>query len=700
MKVLKCLKCGKDYDPVFRIYDSKVFCLNCESFQIKKELGPFEGLFSIGNRKDKLNLYKAVDEIKNPFSIFCHLLGNQDQFTEEYFKSGLYPVEIIRRWTYSQYLLEIIFKNKLSRNNLKDLKENQYNIEEIKIVRDKLFLLTEKAYSYDRFSEDFKNNELIYLDSGSKIELYLTKDKFFFSTPNNIYDALIQKNPFFYNNYVMECKGYAPNILINVDSSLQEWSLATKIYTDIAKFASIYPININELKYPELSAQILQTHASEDIMKPISPSFPIITIPFDYQNEFMDILSRFAALGFFLKGIEYLGKNFQESYKETFDYFSTSFKFRRIFYSFEDCYLTTSERLEFFSKLIESQYQISKKNEKRNIRNYRGMKKLEHNIWKFGFHINVDHIFKNKELMRNIKLTSAEGELEVDVVFYNDNKLEFIECKSDVALNLVRQEEYLRKMRKKIKPLKKYFESKGYEVEKIIPSMICEVCVTPPPKDIDIYLSEMHLFEVLTRRNGLFEWDGNKFFDKYPIIARLGWENYLYSDNINIDLSYLIQNSKTFLRSTTIDELINKYKYRKEDLSKWRNLDVLCIYDEKKKEIIDFIILPPYYRHNYNDSYTWDKALEFHSSYYGQRFLHIASKNGIFGFCPECLIFPLVPVGYAYKPARFSAEGICPNCNKSIELEAFDKASFHKNEELLKKVKYSFDKRLEPYLID
>ena len=89
-----------------------------------------------------------------------------------------------------------------------------------------------------------------------------------------------------------------------------------------------------------------------------------------------------------------------------------------------------------------------------------------------GFHLNVDHIFNSKTIMRNLKINSTKGELEVDVVFHNKGTLEFIECKSDVALNLVRQELYLRKMRKKVSPLKDFFDSKGYKVKNIIPSMI------------------------------------------------------------------------------------------------------------------------------------------------------------------------------------------------------------------------------------
>lgn len=34
MKDLKCLKCGETYEPVLRIKDSKLFCLNCESMYI------------------------------------------------------------------------------------------------------------------------------------------------------------------------------------------------------------------------------------------------------------------------------------------------------------------------------------------------------------------------------------------------------------------------------------------------------------------------------------------------------------------------------------------------------------------------------------------------------------------------------------------------------------------------------------------
>ncbi|TKJ20451.1 MAG: hypothetical protein CEE43_12295 [Promethearchaeota archaeon Loki_b32] len=694
MKDLKCLKCGKIYDPVLRIKDSKVFCRNCEFLRIKKDLGPFEGLFSIGEKGDKLKLLKAIEEIQNTVPFFFHLLSYQDQISEELFNLGFYSVEHIKRWVYSQYLLEIIFTDKLSNHRFKDLKYDQDYKENFAPKREKLFFLAEKAYSYDRYFKDLQNDKIAHLDDGSRIELYLTKEKFFFATPKDIYEIIIRKNPFYYDEYIMDCKGYSPNILINIDSTMQEWSLSAKIFTDIAKYTSIYPININHLKNPEISAQILRTHATDHIMNLISPSFPIIIIYYDDHDNFLDYLRKFVSFGFFLRGISSSEDNFQDRFKETFYYFSTQFNFRRIFYSLKDCYITTSSRLNFFSKILESQYQIFKKNKKREIRVYRGIKNLEKSIWKLGFHLDVDLIFNSKRVMRNLKVKCPEGEFEVDVVFHNKGKLEFIECKSDVALNLVRQEEYFRKMRNKINPLKNFFESRGYEIKHITPSMICQICVTPPPSDIDIYLSEIHLFEVLTRRNGLFEWDGMGFFDKYPIIARIGWENYIYSDNLNINLDHLLLHSNLFLRPTKIDELTNDYDFEINDSSKWESLNILCIYNKTEKKIIDFIFLPPYYRQNYNDFYTWDEALAFHTSIYGQRFLHIASKNGIFGFCPECMIYPLVPTGYAYKPARFSAKGVCPNCNKSIDIEAFDRASFHKNEDLLKKVQLSFNKRL------
>lgn len=694
MRDLECLKCGMKFDPVLRIEDSKIFCRNCESLRVRKDLGPFEGLFSIGERSDKLKFLETIESIENIGSIFLHLLGHQDLICEELFKSGFYSVAHIRRWVYSQYLLEVIFTNKLANTNYRDLKLKQEDQEKLANLREKLLMLAEKAYSYDRYSKDLQNGKIVHLNDGSHIRLYITKEKFFFATPKDIYEKVIEKNPFYYDKYVMDCKGYSPNILININSIMQEWSLAAKIFTDIAKYASVYPINISELKYPEISAQILQTHATEEIMEEVSPSYPIIIIPKAYLNNFIDALGGPVALGFFFKRTEYLGENFQESFKDTFDYFSAPFAFRRIFYSFKDCYLTTSERLIFFSKIIESQFQIFKRNRQREIRTYRGIQKLEESIWKLGFHLNVDHIFDSKTLMRNLKIKSPEGELEVDVVFHSKGTLEFIECKSDVALNLVRQEKYFRKMRKKVIPLKNFFESRGYEIKKIIPSMICEVCVMPPPRDIDIYLSEIHLFEVLARRNGLYKWDGLGFFDKYPIIAHIGWENYLISDDLNIDLNHLLPNSNFILRPSNIDELTNNYDFEITNSSKWQNLDMLCIYDKINRKIIDFIFLPPYYRQNYNDFYTWDDAIAFHSSIYGQRFLHIASKNGIFGFCPDCTIYPLVPTGRGYKPARFSAKGVCPNCNKSRDIEAFDTASFHGNEDLLEKVKISFNKRL------
>ena len=261
MKDLKCLRCHDTYEPVLRIKDSKVFCLNCESLEVKKDLDLIEVIASTGERKDKLKLLNKIDNIDNIGHFFLNLLVYQDKISEEFFNLGFYPVEYIRKWVYSQYLLDIIFADKISNHFLRDL-ESQKEEKGIFSSRLKeLIILAEKAYSYDRYFEELQNGKIVHIDEGSSIELYLTREKFLFATPSDIFESIISKNPFYYKDYLMDCKGYSPNILINVDPIMQEWSLSAKIFTDIAKYTSIFPFNINQLKNPEISAQILKTHA-------------------------------------------------------------------------------------------------------------------------------------------------------------------------------------------------------------------------------------------------------------------------------------------------------------------------------------------------------------------------------------------------------------------------------------------------------
>lgn len=695
MKDLKCLRCGQIYEPILRVRDSKIFCVNCSPFQIIKDLDLIEGIASIEERKDKLKLLEAISNIKNIDNFFFALLLYQDKISAEYFNLGSYPLEYVRKWVYSQYLLDLIFSEKLSSSYLKNLQLEKIFDEYLVSKLESLIPLAEKAYSYDRYFEEYKNGKVIHANNGSGIELYITNEKILFATPKDIYEFIIEKNPFHYNGLLLDCKGYSPNILINMDSRMQEWSLSAKIFTNIAKFTSVLPFNIDHLKNPEISVQILRTHAVEYAIIDYSPFYPLIMVFNKDQNKFLNDLKRLTSFGFAMKGTSFSDDRFEDYFIETFNYFSIPFTFRRIFYRFKDCYIVTLNNLNLFSSLMESQNQILRKNKKREIRAYRGIENLERNIWNFGFHLNVDLILNLKPRQRNLKVKSPEGEYEVDVVFYRDNKVEFIECKSDIAINLLWQEDYFRKMRKKINPVKNSLELRGYIVKNIIPSMICQICIVPPPDDIDIYLSELHLFEALTRRNGLFKWDGKNFFDNYPIIARIGWENCIISEELNIDLNHLLPDSNLSLKQTTIDEVSINFSLELDKDIEWEYLDIIAIYNKSKSKIVDFLFLPPYYKQQYNDHYTWSQSSAFHFSIYGQRFLHIASKNGIFGFCPDCLTYPLVPTGYAYKPARFSAKGICPNCSKSIELNALDSASFHKNENLIRKVKISFDSRLQ-----
>ncbi|KKM02785.1 hypothetical protein LCGC14_1780980, partial [marine sediment metagenome] len=113
------------------------------------------------------------------------------------------------------------------------------------------------------------------------------------------------------------------------------------------------------------------------------------------------------------------------------------------------------------------------------------------------------------------------------------------------------------------------------------------------------------------------------------------------------------------------------------------------------KSIKDFLILPPYWEQIQNDNGFFGKSFYFHNTEYGQKYLHVAIKNGVFGYCEECKIFPLVPSGKQYKPMQYSAKGICPNCDKSYNIYQYDLASFSENKELLASIKESFRLKYE-----
>ena len=99
--------------------------------------------------------------------------------------------------------------------------------------------------------------------------------------------------------------------------------------------------------------------------------------------------------------------------------------------------------------------------------------------------------------------------------------------------------------------------------------------------------------------------------------------------------------------------------------------------NNKSNSIEDYLFLPPYLLEHHNDNGYYGKSWTYHNSIHGQRFLHLAVKNGIFGYCKNCKIIPLVPIGMMSKPMHSNARGMCPRCKRQFDLRQFDLSSFN-----------------------
>ena len=108
-----------------------------------------------------------------------------------------------------------------------------------------------------------------------------------------------------------------------------------------------------------------------------------------------------------------------------------------------------------------------------------------------------------------------------------------------------------------------------------------------------------------------------------------------------------------------------------------------------------YLVLPPYWKEPYDDFACVYENAPFHDTIEGQKFLLTAVLNGVFGFCPNCKIVPLIPRGTNYKPAHSSAAAGCIKCGYEEDLDRFDGVSFTDYPELKERVKNKIKERFQ-----
>lgn len=707
-KLSKCPKCNTPYSPLMRIPDEKIFCKNCEDFQFILDKKLIFSHLLAAEMEDKSNLIRLIETMTNPTEFFLSLLIYQNTISNEFFNMGTYPSHFIPDWIHSQYLLELLYEKRIKTMSYNDINtEFEIDWDNFKDELGIYLNFVEKSMAYDRFNRDLMNGDMVCIKKNKGLQGFITDKKYIFGLPLNLYNKLIIENPFHYKNFLLYCQGYSPNILKNIDAKLQGWSLSANIFTKFAKFASVYPFQLNEINNIEYIIRLLSLFYKDDFKSSYFGIDGINIIPKFFFEEQIKLFEKFYTDGIFFYGLDVEQVPFVDLLNQVLSYFSENQNYRKIFYKLMDCMVFGYENIELFTNLMDAQYRIFKQNLRREIRDYRAITNFEQKIWQLGFQLDIQNVFPDAKPILNLKPLSPLGHLELDVGFYKDGDLELIECKTDLAIFLSRQFDYYNKLIKKLKYLRDFFNTKDLTLSEITPSIICQVCIAPPPKGINIFLSEIHLFEYLCRKYGLFIWDGVNFFDKYPIIARIGWENIDILELEPLSLEHFLNDSDLVLYKASYSEDrfhinikdIEQVIEIKDNLSlnesiEWNKLNLLILKNNKSNSIEDYLFLPPYLLEHHNDNGYYGKSWTYHNSIHGQRFLHLAVKNGIFGYCKNCKIIPLVPIGMMSKPMHSNARGMCPRCKRQFDLRQFDLSSFNDNEDLIQKSKTSIELRL------
>lgn len=288
-----------------RIPDEKIFCTNCEDLQFITDKKLIFSKLVDAEMKDKSNLIRLIETMTNPSEFFLYLLVYQNKLSIELFNMGFYPPHFISDWIHSQYLLELLYECRIRTMSYNDINiEIQIDWNNFKNELDIYLNFVEKSMAYDRFNKDLMDGEIVCIMDKTEIQCFITDKKYIHGIPLNLYNKLIIENQFHHKNFLLDCQGYSPNILKNIDAKLQEWSLASNIFTKLAKSTSIFPFQINEINNPEHVIRVLTMFYKEVFKSSYFSMDEINIIPKFFYDKQIELFEEFYVRGIYFHGLD------------------------------------------------------------------------------------------------------------------------------------------------------------------------------------------------------------------------------------------------------------------------------------------------------------------------------------------------------------------------------------------------------------
>jgi hypothetical protein len=706
----KCPVCNKP-DFLLVTPSGELICRYCRNVEQIVDVFLIEKLSQIEHKDSIKELESKIFLMEDINSFFIAILLYLEDIINNIINTGHYPVGLPYIIVQLQFLQEYLYTNqkKYKINITESVIRNFDNVSWNEIFTDleSILPLANNAMQYNNYERDKNNGGLILAKWDSNSGILLTPKKFFFVTPVQLGKKLLDLHPNSFEFLALECKGYATNILSNNSRVLQAWNTYAQYYTHLVKYAEIQIFNLKtipDIRNWLISLRVFVRNTEE------TPGL------FHYYNDlrfiepFMlnlyqkttcqecEIISKNSFHQESLKLKPQTKTNFLKSMESWMHFFGETARFRKIFYIFDDFTIFSHSILKLYEEMLISQIKIQQEWMGREIQTYRAIDNFEHNIWALGFHINVSFLWDDFKPMKNIEFPTPMGNQEIDVIFTDGKSTEAIECKSEIAITIDRLFGHYRKLSAKKQHLGKYLTTKKIDIKNLRLNLITQVCIFPPESDINVFISETHLFTYLIQKFGLFDWGGGKFFNRFPIYARLGWENLNKLEENPKILENIPHLTSSLLTVGWIDFTDMKVKSKKHpkiwvkientSLKELQNVDLpaLMLYDKELLNVIDFLILPPYYNEMHTDENCVQESYTYHKTDLGQRFLEIGVKNGVFGYCPECISIPLIPFGFWVKPHHSSAKGLCVKCGCTLEINQFDAVSLPDNEDLINRM--------------
>ncbi len=720
-KKIKCPRCKIDYDPVMTL-DGDVVCPHCDNIEFIDSSTIDSTHFYLQQQQILKALDDQLQAVEHPVKLFITALIGQDNLAEDLLKNPAISPPLVERWWYYEFLLERIFflKLDLSSDSLEE------SFVPSKATYEYLEPYVKEGIRAYRFIQDYQSGNILFgylQENPQEYMVYLTAKKWLWSTSKKIALEILTKHPDSHPHLLMDFRGLTASIFSPQDPRLQQLNAGARIWTNLLQYSSAdnFFKNLNskhedeflsllqslEQTFPgkEFEENVEEEETYKDYWHYISPgvlqifrealvlSSPIFMAFYSWSQSGQDFLdpSRFPSP---VKG--------EELINEFLKFFSQHGAFRSIFFPVDKTIFFSVHNVKLFRLLLANYMLIQKTGThaaRKEVAAYRSRQMHEPSCWHLGMHLNIQTIFPDGTPMMCLNdIQGDQGGLEVDVLYYLGTTLAIIECKSDIAITPQIQEGYYQKLLNKIPFVRKYCENRGLVISDVRPQILCYVCGKKPLPEIDVFISEMQFLEYYVNQSGLFRWPGEKLFEQYPILAKIAWINIGYLRAYPIRLNNILGDSLFLINAHYKDGTIlftcpNSNKTftcpveNMGDEIEWDRIEVLVLWDDGVHSVRDHLFLPPYLFEAYSADDEVYEAWIFHNSMQGQRFLYCASLDGVFGFCEDCKVFPLIPRGgNANKPGRSHAKAVCPKCHKEQDLHRFDGVCFAQYPELENKI--------------